>query len=366
MADIARSSTVLKTYFETGDVPTQQQFADWLTSYSNLVDNNALDLSEVSITAHAGGGQASAYQLTKRVSRVTTVATVADSVKAPQALVGVEGILLNSGANALNFYPLSGDGIAGLSVNLPISVAPNYTLFYYCNIAGVIQYQILSFTGAIQLLANVTTTASSITPSLTIFDTYELTALASGLTIAAPTGGYNTGQKLRFVIKDDSTSRTLTWNTAYIAASGSLPVTTVIGKQMIFEFVYNATTAKWYCINTSIEGYSESIALHYRAIVSQSGTAAPVSAILINTLGFVPVWARSSQGNYTLTQTGGFPAAKTFVDANCAYNGTFGPMIASVFHPDLPNSVTVLTSNIIGGGVLQDDNTFWLDIYVYP
>jgi hypothetical protein len=85
--------------------------------------------TENGITATASGGQAAAYQLTKAMSRVTTVATAADSVKLPMALAGASGVVANAAAaNAMNVFPFSGDAINALSANTALSVAANKTL----------------------------------------------------------------------------------------------------------------------------------------------------------------------------------------------------------------------------------------------
>src|SRR6266699_3292735 len=71
---------------------------------------------ETGITAFAGGGQTSAYQLTNAYSRVTTVATAADSVKLPAICnttnVGLQLWVSNAAAsNAMNVFPATGDAI---------------------------------------------------------------------------------------------------------------------------------------------------------------------------------------------------------------------------------------------------------------
>jgi len=104
----------------------------------------------------------------------------------------------------------------------------------------------------------------------------------------------------------------------------------------------------------------------YDAIVTQTGTNAPVSTIFQNTLGFTPVWFRASAGNYELRQTGGFPVGKTAVFINMAFNNTFGGVYSLIYHPHLPDKVTILTSNFIGSGTAIDDNTWWMNIRVYP
>jgi len=40
----------LKTFFETNDFPTQAQFADWIDSYGNFIDDEAPQLNIVTVT----------------------------------------------------------------------------------------------------------------------------------------------------------------------------------------------------------------------------------------------------------------------------------------------------------------------------
>lgn len=61
----------------------------------------------------------------------------------------------------------------------------------------------------------------------------------------------------------------------------------------------------------------------YRALLSQSGTNAPVATVLENTLGVTPVFAYVGTGNYSITIAGGFSLTKTIFRSigNSAYNG---------------------------------------------
>lgn len=62
----------------------------------------------------------------------------------------------------------------------------------------------------------------------------------------------------------------------------------------------------------------------YVATVTQSGTNAPVSTVLVNTLGFTGTWTRNSTGEYALVFSGWSPintnVTTTFIlgyDADC-------------------------------------------------
>lgn len=96
------------------------------------------------ITAFAGGGQASAYQLAAAFNRVTVVATAADSVKLPAictaANVGLQVWVSNADTtDALNVFPPVGDTINLLSANTAISVPNIKSMTFFCVAAGAWQ-----------------------------------------------------------------------------------------------------------------------------------------------------------------------------------------------------------------------------------
>lgn len=54
----------------------------------------------------------------------------------------------------------------------------------------------------------------------------------------------------------------------------------------------------------------------YTALLTQTGTSAPVATILENTLGAVPVWSYQGVGNYVLTLAGAFLSGKVVMFLN--------------------------------------------------
>ena len=89
------------------------------------------------------------------------------------------------------------------------------------------------------------TTASSLTPDVATYDQYAYTALATGLTINAPTGSPVDGQKLTFRLLDDGTPQSLTWNATYTEVAVNLPSTTTTNKTTYVGCVYNAYNTRW-------------------------------------------------------------------------------------------------------------------------
>lgn len=96
------------------------------------------------LTAHAGGGQASATALTAAVNVVGTVATAADSVKLPAAKKGATMIVVNASANSMNVFPATGETIDGAAVNTAKAVAGGKSTMFVCAVDGAWR----SFVGA--------------------------------------------------------------------------------------------------------------------------------------------------------------------------------------------------------------------------
>jgi hypothetical protein len=85
--------------------------------------------------------------------------------------------------------------------------------------------------------------ASSITPA---GSEIHITALSEAITINAPNAGYNwDGVSIIIRIKDNGSSRGLSWNSIYRAIGFTIPVATISGIPMYFGMVYNSADSKW-------------------------------------------------------------------------------------------------------------------------
>jgi hypothetical protein len=89
------------------------------------------------------------------------------------------------------------------------------------------------------------TTATTLTPDISVGDIYCFTALASALTINAPIGTPTNGNKLIFRLLDNGTSRALTWNATYTVIGVTLPTATTISKTTYVGCIYNANNTRW-------------------------------------------------------------------------------------------------------------------------
>lgn len=89
------------------------------------------------ITAHAGGGRASAVAITTELSRVTTVGTAADSVVLPAAVAGMQLTIINAAAsNAMQVFASGSDTIDGTAGATGYSQAAGKTVTYFTTAAG--------------------------------------------------------------------------------------------------------------------------------------------------------------------------------------------------------------------------------------
>ncbi len=99
------------------------------------------------------------------------------------------------------------------------------------------------YTGSYPTVSSTTSTAS-LTPDPTANDLYDITALASGLTINNPSASGN-GYAFIIRITDNGSSQTITWGSNYRAVGGPLPTATTISETLYLPVLYNLAALKW-------------------------------------------------------------------------------------------------------------------------
>lgn len=88
------------------------------------------------ITALAGGGQSGATQMQGEMNRIATVATVADSVMLPQAIVGMDVYVLNDAAIAAQVFGFGTDTVDGVAAATGVPHMGKSLVIYSCFVAG--------------------------------------------------------------------------------------------------------------------------------------------------------------------------------------------------------------------------------------
>lgn len=110
-----------------------------------------------------------------------------------------------------------------------------------------------NFEGAYNTRVQSDTSTSTLTPNVDDYDMAVLTALASGLTIANPTGTPSNGNGFVFRIKDNGTARAISFGNKYRGVGSALPTTTTLSKTMYFGMAYNSTDDKWDVFPSQVE-----------------------------------------------------------------------------------------------------------------
>jgi hypothetical protein len=152
-------------------------------SLTGLLYESATD----NITAHAGGGQTSATQLTTELNKVTTVTTAGDSIKLPVSAPGLTVVVINKTLNSMQVFGTGTDTIDDSPTATGVSQMQGSVVIYACTTAGAWYTEGLAtgYTsiggGAFQTL----TTIDGLTASAT-------QTQAAGTPITASTVGFST------------------------------------------------------------------------------------------------------------------------------------------------------------------------------
>lgn len=103
----------------------------------------------------------------------------------------------------------------------------------------------------------VTTIASSATPAINAdeADAVTITALATDITSMSTslTGTPTDFQSLIIRIKDDGTTRAISWGASFESKGVDLPIATIANKVTTVGLLYDAVTAKWGCVASVTE-----------------------------------------------------------------------------------------------------------------
>lgn len=91
-------------------------------------------------------------------------------------------------------------------------------------------------------------TSGTLTPNCDTTDLFVAEGLTGATTFAVPSGTAQNGEKLLIRIKDNGSSRAITWTTSaggYRAVGVTLPTTTTASKATYIGCIYNSTDTFW-------------------------------------------------------------------------------------------------------------------------
>lgn len=125
---------------------------------------------------------------------------------------------------------------SNISVDIDYVVGSGSPSSWYVSVAGDL--------GNGNAKVQTVTSSTVVTPTATN-DLVTITAQASALTLANPTGAFSEGKSLMIRIKDNGTARGIVFGSNYRAIGITLPSTTVINKTLYLGIIYNSTDGKW-------------------------------------------------------------------------------------------------------------------------
>lgn len=107
-----------------------------LTQLKTITPSLVQGSAQTALTAHAGGGQASALQLSAQFNRVSTVATAADSVALPVSSAGMWVAIANDGASSMQVFGVTPDTINNVATATGVALPAGHAAIYFCAVAG--------------------------------------------------------------------------------------------------------------------------------------------------------------------------------------------------------------------------------------
>ncbi len=78
-----------------------------------------------------------------------------------------------------------------------------------------------------------------------LYEMFDVTALATGLTIGNPTGTFEDGRAALIRVKDNGTARSVGFGSQYRAVGVTLPTATVANKMLYILVRWNLAATKW-------------------------------------------------------------------------------------------------------------------------
>ena len=211
-------TNVVMATIQAADVPTLNQ--NTTGTASNVTGTVAVANGGTGLTSGTSGG----------VLYYSAAGTLASS-----AALAASAIVLGGGAGAAPATTTTGTGVVTALGNNANSTGGFTTIDGTATLTNK----------RINPRVSSTTSTASITPDISSFDQYAVTAQAATLTINAPTGTPVDGNKLIFRILDDGTTRTLSWNATYTVIGVTLPTSTTASKMTYVGCIYNAANTRW-------------------------------------------------------------------------------------------------------------------------
>ncbi len=221
---------------------TGNWFTDGLSTGFNTSNGLQTSSFNASVTAFAGGGQASATALTGLVNRVSTVASQGDSVKLPASAPGTVVVIQNSGANAVQVFGAGTDTINGIATATGVSQGINTQAVYISYVAGNWLVPVTSlWSSTPQAVGTASFTAPANVPHTYVLNRAGVVAV----TLGAPTAGAGfDGNEIQFS-SDSAFAHTITFTGSILDSGGASTTTATFNAFKGASLLVMAFNARW-------------------------------------------------------------------------------------------------------------------------
>lgn len=158
-------------------------------------------------------------------------------------MINSDPLYTSSFSATLNSFQANSNDPAFIGITLNADYSANYTD------NTLVQKKYVDTKAPLNPRVQSVTSSATVTPTSTN-DIVTITAQATGLTLANPTGTFAEGQALMIRIKDNGTARAITFGSNYRAIGVTLPTTTIANKILYLGIIYDSIDAKWNILGT--------------------------------------------------------------------------------------------------------------------
>jgi murein DD-endopeptidase MepM/ murein hydrolase activator NlpD len=221
-------------------VPLTQSSVDKRTTVQAIADANESKSANIASAATTDLSTATAAFV--HVTGTTTITALGTVQAGTRRVIVFDGALTLT-HNATSLILPTGANITTAAGDVAVLVSEgsgNWRCAGYTRANGTPLAQASSPPPSVQSVVS----SATVTPTFSD-DMVKITAQATGLTLANPTGTAVPAWGIAIRIKDNGTARSIAYGTQYRAIGVTLPTTTVISKTLYLGMVYNSDDTKW-------------------------------------------------------------------------------------------------------------------------